>query len=163
MIAGLRRYLAAKQLGWKSIPATTIGVAKSDIYRLGIVENLQRLELSREQKAKCYKSLLENYPDKYPNQKELAKALGISEAKLSKDLGTIGEQKKYKKSIKKSIDALKSVTLSQLGKDVVIGFKVSIPKSGAVNPKREIKKLLARIDKKSLKDLVNSRTKKWSK
>ena len=150
LIAGLRRFMAAKKLGWKTIPCTTIEVAKSDIYRLAMIENLQRLEFSKAQRAKCYLRLMKKYPNKYPNQKSLSKSLGISEAKISQDLASIGKQKKYSKVAMSTLP--KELTFSIEDKKLVVHVALDIPKDRKL---LNVKKLLRNIISKTNSSKLN--------
>ena len=95
LIAGLRRFLAHKKLKKKSIKCITVAVPKDEQYRIALVENIQRQQLTPEQEGHAYSVLLES--NKYDTQKELAQALGISESKVSLALSAIGETKEKPK------------------------------------------------------------------
>jgi ParB family transcriptional regulator, chromosome partitioning protein len=51
LTSGLRRYHAAKLLGWKTIPAFVHNVGADHAYLVDLVENLQREDLSPEEEA----------------------------------------------------------------------------------------------------------------
>jgi ParB family chromosome partitioning protein len=60
LVAGERRLLAAKKLGWTEIPAVIAGkLSKEDMLELSLIENLQREDLNPIDTAKGYKRLLE--------------------------------------------------------------------------------------------------------
>lgn len=60
LVAGERRLLAAKKLGWEEIPAVITGkLSKEDMLELSLIENLQREDLNPIDTAKGYKRLLE--------------------------------------------------------------------------------------------------------
>jgi ParB family chromosome partitioning protein len=60
LVAGERRLLAAKKLGWEEIPAVIAGkLSKEDMLELSLIENLQREDLNPIDTARGYKRLLE--------------------------------------------------------------------------------------------------------
>ncbi len=60
LVAGQRRFLACKQLGWSEIPAIVRDVASSaDATALSLVENVHRADMNPLDKAKAFKTLLE--------------------------------------------------------------------------------------------------------
>ncbi|UCB51884.1 MAG: ParB/RepB/Spo0J family partition protein [Candidatus Zixiibacteriota bacterium] len=60
LVAGERRLLAARRLGWEEIPAMIAGkLSKEDMLELSLIENLQREDLNPIDAAKGYKRLLE--------------------------------------------------------------------------------------------------------
>ena len=75
IIAGERRYRAAKMAGLKEVPVIIRDISDSQIMELALVENLQREDLSALEEAKGYKSLIENYG---MTQAEVAQTVGKS-------------------------------------------------------------------------------------
>lgn len=94
LVAGYRRLLACKKLKLDKIKVNVSEFEKEDRYRVSVVENIQRKQLSTEEEARSYANLLED-KKKFPTQKALAKALGVSETKISLSLKAIGETKEY--------------------------------------------------------------------
>lgn len=90
LVAGYRRLLAHRKLKLDSIQVRVVDFEGIELYRVAGVENIQRLQLSREEQAKYYTALLAD-KKKYPNQKAVAKAIGISETKVSLSLNAVGE------------------------------------------------------------------------
>ena len=58
IIAGERRYRAAKMAGLKEVPVVIKDISDAQIMELALVENLQREDLSALEEAKGYKSLM---------------------------------------------------------------------------------------------------------
>lgn len=61
IIAGERRYRAAKLAGLTEVPVVVKEVADGDLLELSLIENIQREELSRIEEAKAYKRLSEEF------------------------------------------------------------------------------------------------------
>lgn len=61
IIAGERRWRAAKAAGLKEVPAVVIEADDRKVMEIGLIENLQREDLNPIEEAKGYKSLLEDY------------------------------------------------------------------------------------------------------
>jgi ParB family chromosome partitioning protein len=60
LVAGERRFMAAKKLGMESIPAVVAGkLSKEEMLELSLIENLQREDLNPIDTAKGYKRLLD--------------------------------------------------------------------------------------------------------
>lgn len=83
IIAGERRYKAAKMAGLTSVPAIISEMDDRKSAEVAIVENIQRRDLSSIEEAKSYKSLLDKG---YLTQEELAKRMGLSQSAISNKL-----------------------------------------------------------------------------
>lgn len=75
IIAGERRWRAAKEAGLKEVPAVVIEADDRKVMELGLIENLQREDLNPIEEAKGYKVLMEDYG---LNQEEVAQRVGKS-------------------------------------------------------------------------------------
>ncbi len=75
IIAGERRFRAAKLAGLKEIPAIVKEMTEQQMMEVAILENLQREDLTPIEEAEAYSSLIENLNF---TQDELAKRLGKS-------------------------------------------------------------------------------------
>lgn len=75
IIAGERRYRAAKMAGLTEVPVIVKDISDSEIMELALVENLQREDLSALEEARGYKSLVDNYG---MTQAEVAETVGKS-------------------------------------------------------------------------------------
>ena len=83
IIAGERRFKAAKMAGLMSVPAIITKMDDNKSAEVAIVENVQRKDLSAIEEAKSYKALLDKG---YLTQEELAKKMGLSQSAISNKL-----------------------------------------------------------------------------
>lgn len=83
IIAGERRYKAAKMAGLTGVPAIISELDDRKSAEVAIVENVQRRDLSSIEEAKSYKALLDKG---YLTQEELAKKMGLSQSAISNKL-----------------------------------------------------------------------------
>ncbi len=75
IIAGERRYRAAKKAGLKEVPALIKEVSKEDADKISLIENIQRQDLNPIEEAIGYKSVMKEYD---LTQEELSQAVGKS-------------------------------------------------------------------------------------
>lgn len=73
LVAGERRWRAAKELGWKKIPAVVRAVDEQTMLTLALVENLQRASLSPIDEAEGYERLARDFS---MSQAQIAHAVG---------------------------------------------------------------------------------------
>lgn len=83
IVAGERRYKAARMAGLVSVPAIISNLSDAASAEVAIVENIQRKDLSAIEEARSYQSLLEKG---YMTQEELAKKMGLSQSAVSNKL-----------------------------------------------------------------------------
>lgn len=83
IIAGERRYRAAKIAGLLKVPALLTNLNEKQIAELSIVENVQRKSLNAIEEAKSYKTLLEKG---LMSISELANKMGVSETVVNNKL-----------------------------------------------------------------------------
>lgn len=83
IIAGERRWRAAKEAGLKKIPAIIRDVKEHQIMQHSIIENIQREDLNPVEEAKAFLSLLNQYN---MTQEELADKLGKSRSAIANSL-----------------------------------------------------------------------------
>jgi len=83
IIAGERRYKAAKMAGLLSVPAIISNLDDNESAEVAIVENIQRKDLSAIEEAKSYQSLLDKG---YMTQEMLARKMGLSQSAISNKL-----------------------------------------------------------------------------
>lgn len=83
IVAGERRYQAAKAAGLKEIPVIIREISDEDVFKLALIENLQRSDLSPMEEARGYRQLIS---DKDLTQEELAKILSKSRSAITNTL-----------------------------------------------------------------------------
>ena len=110
ILIGQRRYLAAKELGWETIPAI---VRDYDLLQGKIAsmsENIQRRDISGRDKAVVCKYLL----DEFGTPKAVAEELGITEVTVRKWLGYHAVPEKLKKMVdEKKISTKEATRISE--------------------------------------------------
>lgn len=83
IVAGERRYQAAKIAGLKEIPALVRDVSDEDVFKLALIENLQRSDLNPIEEAQGFKKLIEQNG---LTQEALAKAVSKSRPAIANAL-----------------------------------------------------------------------------
>jgi ParB family chromosome partitioning protein len=83
LVAGHRRFEAAKQLGWTTIPAIVRSETEPEAYVLTLVENLQRVDLSPREEASGLETLIR---EQGWSTRQVAAAILRSQAYVSKRL-----------------------------------------------------------------------------
>ena len=80
LIAGERRWRAARIAGLKEIPAIIREYSDSEISEIALIENIQREDLTPIEEAKAYKTLIEEYGI---TQEELSSRISKSRASIA--------------------------------------------------------------------------------
>jgi len=80
LIAGERRWRAAKAAGLASIPAQVRNVDSAKAFELAVVENIQRQDLNPIERAKAYRRLMETFE---LTQELAAQRLGINRSTMA--------------------------------------------------------------------------------
>ena len=83
IIAGERRWRAAKQAGLTEVPATIIEADDKKVMELGLIENLQREDLNPMEEAKGYKVLMDEHG---MTQEDVAERMGKSRPAVANTL-----------------------------------------------------------------------------
>ncbi len=83
IVAGERRYRAAKIAGLTEVPAIITEMSDEKSAEVAIVENIQRRDLTAIEEAKSYKTLLDN---NNMSQEQLARKMGVSQSAISNKL-----------------------------------------------------------------------------
>lgn len=83
IVAGERRYQAAKTAGLTEIPVVIRDISDDDVFKLALIENLQRSDLSPLEEAQGYRQLIK---EKGLTQEELAKLLSKSRSAITNRL-----------------------------------------------------------------------------
>ena len=80
IVAGERRYQAARAAGLKEVPVVIRDISDDDVFKLALIENLQRSDLTPLEEARGYRQLIK---EKGLTQEELAKALSKSRSAIT--------------------------------------------------------------------------------
>jgi ParB family transcriptional regulator, chromosome partitioning protein len=80
IIAGERRWRAAKLLGLKKVPAVIMDLSEKNILEISLIENIQRQDLNPIEEAIAYKKLLTDFN---LTQEELSQRIGKSRTAIS--------------------------------------------------------------------------------
>ena len=83
IVAGERRYQAARAAGLDEVPVIIRDVSDDDVFKLALIENLQRSDLSPLEEANGYRQLIK---EKGLTQEELAKILSKSRSTITNTL-----------------------------------------------------------------------------
>ena len=83
IIAGERRWRAAKQAGLDEIPAVIIEADDRKVMEMGLIENLQREDLNPAEEARGYQTLMEEYG---LTQEQVAERMGKSRPAVTNTL-----------------------------------------------------------------------------
>lgn len=83
IVAGERRYQAARAAGLDEVPVVIRDVSDDDVFKLALIENLQRSDLSPLEEANGYRQLIR---EKGLTQEELARILSKSRSTITNTL-----------------------------------------------------------------------------
>lgn len=83
IVAGERRYQAAKLAGLDEVPVVVREISDEDVFKLALIENLQRSDLTPLEEARGYRQLLD---EKELTQEQLAKMLSKSRSSITNTL-----------------------------------------------------------------------------
>ena len=83
IVAGERRYQAALRVGLKELPVIIREISDDEVFKLALIENLQRSDLSPLEEANGYRQLIK---EKGLTQEELAKILSKSRSTITNTL-----------------------------------------------------------------------------
>jgi ParB family chromosome partitioning protein len=80
IVAGERRWRAAKMAGLKEVPAIIMELSDKDILEISLIENIQRQDLNPIEEALAYRKLLNDFKI---TQEELSKRIGKSRVAIA--------------------------------------------------------------------------------
>lgn len=97
IVAGERRYLACKRLGWVEIPAIIRKYPQSSLIAVALIENIQREDLNFLEEAEGYRRLMEEF---HLTQEVLAQRLGKSQSSIANKLRLLKLPEEIKELLK---------------------------------------------------------------
>lgn len=80
IVAGERRWRAAKKLGLKEVPAVVLDLNDKEVLEVSLIENIQRDDLNPIEEASAYKKLIDDFS---LTQEELSKKIGKSRTAIA--------------------------------------------------------------------------------
>ena len=83
IVAGERRWRAAKLIGLKEVPAIIMNLTEKQILEISLIENIQREDLNYIEEALAYKKLIHDFN---LTQEELSKRIGKSRVTITNTL-----------------------------------------------------------------------------
>ena len=87
IIAGERRWRAARLAGVRNLPAVVRQFSDAEILQVALIENIQRRDLNPIEEALCYKRLVDEF---FFTQDEIATKIGKSRNSVSYAIGLLG-------------------------------------------------------------------------
>ena len=99
IVAGERRFRASKLAGLNSVPCIVKDLSDEQIYKLSLIENIQREDLNPIDEAEAYQRLIEKF--NY-TQEQLAEGLGKSRSSIANSLRLNKLSEAVKQSIRDS-------------------------------------------------------------
>ena len=151
IVAGERRWRAAKMAGLKDVPAIIMELTEKDILEISLIENIQRQDLNPIEEALAYRKLLNDFKI---TQEELSKRIGKSRVAIANTMRLTNLDERVQQYIIESIlseghgrvlltisDKQKQYELSQQ----VIDEKLSV---------RELERLIKRFNEQEEKEKV---------
>ena len=151
IVAGERRWRAAKIAGLKEIPAVIKNIDERKSKEIALIENVQREDLNAIEKARGLKVLMEDYN---LTQEELAEALGKSRSGIANSLRILNLDERVIKLAEENklteghCKALLAVKDPQKQYDMAMWF---IETGGSVREAEKKMKIQKRLAKKPLK------------
>ncbi|MBF7096074.1 ParB/RepB/Spo0J family partition protein [Alkalibacter mobilis] len=96
IVAGERRWRAAKMAGLKEVPVIIMELDDKEIMELALIENLQREDLNEIEAAIAYRDLIDKYD---LTQQEISERIGKSRASIANTLRLLNLSVKIRKMI----------------------------------------------------------------
>lgn len=96
IVAGERRWRAAKMVGLKEVPAITMELTDKDILEISLIENIQRQDLNPIEEALAYKKLLNEFKI---TQEELSKRIGKSRVAIANTIRLVNLDKRVQQYV----------------------------------------------------------------
>ena len=98
LVAGERRWRAARKAGLKKIPAIVCEVTDEESAKVALIENLQREDLNTIEEAAAYQTIIQKYK---MTQEDLAKAVGKSRSHIANTLRALQMQEEIVDMLRK--------------------------------------------------------------
>ncbi|AGF59550.1 ParB family chromosome partitioning protein [Clostridium saccharoperbutylacetonicum] len=156
IVAGERRWRAAKMAGLSEIPAVIMELSDKDILEVSLIENIQRQDLNPIEEALAYKKLLDDFEI---TQEELSKRIGKSRVAITNTIRLTNLDDKVQQYIIEGIitegHGRAILSLADKGKQYEIAQRVIDEKLSVRELERLIKKINEENQKNKLTEEVN--------
>lgn len=148
IVAGERRFRAAKMIGLKEIPAIVKTLTEKEVLEISLIENIQREDLNPIEEAIAYKKLLQEFK---LTQQELSSRIGKSRVAITNTIRLLKLDERVQQYLIENVisEAHGRVLLSLDNGDLQYEFaqKVIDNKMSVKELERNIKLYLENIDK----------------
>ena len=152
IVAGERRWRAAKMVGLKEVPAIVMDLTEKQVLEISLIENIQRQDLNPIEEALAYKKLLSDFN---LTQEELSKRIGKSRTAITNTIRLINLDSRVQQYVidgiiseghGRALLSLEDGDLQYIYSQKVIDEKLSV---------RELEKLIRNASLKSEKSEKN--------
>ena len=109
IVAGERRWRAAKLIGVKEVPSIIMDLTDKQVMEISLIENIQRQDLNAIEEANAYKKLISEFN---LTQEELSKRLGKSRTAITNTMRLLNLSEGVKQYLIEG-GTWKSVTLNK--------------------------------------------------
>ena len=152
IVAGERRWRAAKMAGLKEIPAVIMELSDRDILEISLIENIQRQDLNPIEEALAYRKLLNDFKI---TQEELSKRIGKSRVAIANTMRLTNLDERVQQYIIESIltegHGRVLLAISDKQKQYELAQQVIDEKSSV----RELERMIKKVNDKEEKDNIN--------
>lgn len=100
IIAGERRWRAAKMLNLKEVPANVIDLSDKEVLEVSLIENIQRQDLNPIEEALAYRKLIEEFN---LTQKELSERIGKSRVAITNTMRLVNLDERVQQYLIESV------------------------------------------------------------
>ena len=157
IVAGERRWRAAKMIGLKEVPVIVMDIAEKEILEVSLIENIQRQDLNPIEEALSYKKLLTEFN---VTQEELSKRIGKSRTTITNTMRLVNLDKRVQQYLIEGVlsegHGRAILGTSSLDKQYEIAQK-AIDENLSV---REIERLIKSLNEQNNKKTRTSKLKK---
>lgn len=157
IVAGERRWRAAKMIGLKEVPVIVMDIAEKEILEVSLIENIQRQDLNPIEEALSYKKLLTEFN---VTQEELSKRIGKSRTTITNTMRLVNLDKRVQQYLIEGVlsegHGRAILGTSNLDKQYEIAQK-AIDENLSV---REIERLIKSLNEQNNKKTRTSKLKK---
>lgn len=150
LIAGYRRYFAAKKSGLKTVPVRFVNADEHRRHRLAMIENLQRVDMNPMDRALGIQKMMTNED---LDQKSVAQSLGVSEGYVSQHLGLLKLPPKVQSAVRNNkLEMTHARALSRLKEEEsILGLLKEAQTLTAADLNSKVEFLIAKDKEKAAK------------